>query len=311
MADITITEGDTLEVDYSLENTGDGTGTFDPHLLVQGVQEDQDTGITLNPAQTATGTLQWPTESGDAVTDALAEAVTDDTSDSITVTVESATPDSGVTQAQRYWPADDGSGSTIAEDRLGDDSTGFTGTWTSGSYIGGTAPVYDGANDWDEADYAFDATFQGFGFFVAIEPHSGGLGTERYFAEPSGGSGGNGWEPGPVGRVGTDDGLEFFTKDGTSTVTLQSSAISHDTLHTVGASYNPNNEAVLYLDGSRVDSASVGTPENNEPTTMNWGSDRDNGRTFDGVIDARLHLQGDYWTDTEHQEIHDQYMAII
>jgi len=38
MADITITEGDTLEVDYSLENTGDGTGTFDPRLLVQGVQ---------------------------------------------------------------------------------------------------------------------------------------------------------------------------------------------------------------------------------------------------------------------------------
>ena len=93
MADITITEGDTLEVDYSLENTGDGTGTFDPHLLVQGVQEDQDTGITLNPAQTATGTLQWPTESGDAVTDALAEAVTDDTSDSITVTVEGGPPD--------------------------------------------------------------------------------------------------------------------------------------------------------------------------------------------------------------------------
>lgn len=222
-----------------------------------------------------------------------------------------ATPDSDVTQAQRYWPADDGSGSTIAEDRLGDDSTGFTGSWTSGSYIGGMAPVYDGANDWDEADYAFDATFQGFGFFVAIEPHSGGMGTERYFADPSGGSGGNGWEPGPAGRVGADDGLEFFTKNGTSTVTLQSSAISHDTLHTVGASYNPNNEAVLYLDGSRVDSASVGTPENNEPTTMNWGSSRTNDRTFDGVIDARLHLQGDYWTDSEHQEIHDQYMALI
>ena len=97
MADITITEGDTLEVDYSLENTGNGTGTFDPRLLVQGVQEDQDTGITLDPAQTATGTLQWPTVDGDAVTDALAEAVTDDTSDSITVTVEGI-PDSAIHQ---------------------------------------------------------------------------------------------------------------------------------------------------------------------------------------------------------------------
>jgi hypothetical protein len=100
MADITITEGDTLEVDYNLENTGDGTGTFDPRLLIQGVQEDQDTGITLDPAQTATGTLSWPTESGDAVTDALAEVVTDDTSDSITVTVESAIPNSGISQEE-------------------------------------------------------------------------------------------------------------------------------------------------------------------------------------------------------------------
>ena len=92
MADITITEGDTLEVDYSLENTGDGTGTFDPRLLVQGVQEDQDTGITLDPAQTATGTLQWPTEDGDAVTDAPAEVLTDDTRDTITVTVDQIAP---------------------------------------------------------------------------------------------------------------------------------------------------------------------------------------------------------------------------
>lgn len=145
MPDITITEGDTLEVDYTLENTGDGTGTFNPRLLVQGVQEDQDTGITLDPAQTATGTLSWPTESGDAVTDALAEAVTDDTSDSITVTVETvAIPDSGGTH---QWNFSDSPDLTV-DDSIGMLNAPFTDlTWESGFGVDGTYASLDGVDD--------------------------------------------------------------------------------------------------------------------------------------------------------------------
>jgi hypothetical protein len=137
MADITITEGDTLEVDYNLENTGDGTGTFDPRLLVDGVQEDQDTGIALNPAQAATGTLQWPTESGDAVTDALAEAVTDDTSDSITVTVEGAIPDSEI-----YLHDDFGDNKLQNRDESGTTTTNdLTGTYRPEYTIAAGSPT--------------------------------------------------------------------------------------------------------------------------------------------------------------------------
>jgi hypothetical protein len=165
MADITITEGDTLEVDYSLENTGDGTGTFDPRLLVQGLQEDQDTGITLDPAQTATGTLSWPTESGDAVTDAIAEAVTDDTSDSITVTVESAIPDSVVTQHDATKEGSTG-GITTISDLIGSrDLSGSASVISNGingqqSYrFGGTSDLMteSGASEFAAAsdDFAF------------------------------------------------------------------------------------------------------------------------------------------------------------
>jgi len=147
MADITITEGDTLEVDYSLENTGDGTGTFDPRLLVQGVQEDQDTGITLDPAQTATGTLAWPTEDGDAVTDALAEAVTDDTSDSITVTVEYAIPQEDDLYARYDFSQEDGALPIT-------DQTGNGRALSNGQYSGVSANIngvqaglFDGVDD--------------------------------------------------------------------------------------------------------------------------------------------------------------------
>lgn len=168
MADITITEGDTLEVDYTLENTGDGTGTFDPRLLVQGVQEDQDTGITLDPTQTATGTLSWPTESGDAVTDALAETVTDDTSDSITVTVEGGIPDSGDLQAAYDFSLEDGTLPVQDQSENGYDlNTGqFTGV--SVSINGVQAGEFDG-ND-DIVGTTFSMVSQPFTIAAAYEP---------------------------------------------------------------------------------------------------------------------------------------------
>jgi len=144
MADITITEGDTLEVDYSVENTGDGTGDQDIRLKVQQALEDTDANVVLDPGQTATGTLQWPTEDGDAVTDALAEALTDDTSDSITVTVERAIPDSAVYR----WPVDEGSGQTLTDELQSTDINLTFSTWTTGSqYVGGAAIDLDGADD--------------------------------------------------------------------------------------------------------------------------------------------------------------------
>lgn len=88
MPDITITEGSTLEVDYEVENAGDGDGDQDILLEVQNALEDTDANVALAPGGTATGTLEWPTQDGDAVTNAIAEVVSDDSTDGITVTVE-------------------------------------------------------------------------------------------------------------------------------------------------------------------------------------------------------------------------------
>ena len=169
MADITITEGDTLEVDYSLENTGDGTGTFDPRWLIDGVQEDHDTGIALNPAQTATGTLQWPTESGDEVTDALAEALTDDTSDSITVTVELGPPESAVSR-YTFDNADTSGGNAI--DTWGTNDAPITGATTGAAganqnYTTNESYSFDGGDDYVNIPDFFDPATWG-SYSVAV-----------------------------------------------------------------------------------------------------------------------------------------------
>lgn len=90
MPDITISEGSTLEVDYEVENAGDGDGDQDILLEVQNALEDTDANVSLAPGGTATGTLAWPTQDGDAVTNAVAEVVSDDSTDGITVDVEAA-----------------------------------------------------------------------------------------------------------------------------------------------------------------------------------------------------------------------------
>ena len=61
-----VVEGEILEVDYSVENTGGQEGTQDIRLEIAGNEKDVDTGITLDHGESATGTLSWSTEIGDS-----------------------------------------------------------------------------------------------------------------------------------------------------------------------------------------------------------------------------------------------------
>ena len=160
MADITITEGDTLEVDYSVENTGDGAGDQDVRLTVDNILEDTDANVVLDPGQTATGTLQWLTESGDAVTDAIAEVLTEDDTDGITVTVEeaSAIPDSGMFQdpIYQYWAGsyDGGDGDSpfdYPEVLTDSTATAVGAPFFRADQSGFTAGEYDGIDDGHDA----------------------------------------------------------------------------------------------------------------------------------------------------------------
>ena len=87
--------GETLTVDYQIENTGLETGTQDIELWaveldLQGIEnlEDTDAGVTVDGGETETGTLEWNTEEGDEDRDWQVRVQSEDDSDTVQVTVE-------------------------------------------------------------------------------------------------------------------------------------------------------------------------------------------------------------------------------
>ena len=61
-----VTEGDNVNVDYTVENIGDVSDTQDIVLQVEGVQEDVDSDVSLNSGSSTSDSLIWSTSSGDA-----------------------------------------------------------------------------------------------------------------------------------------------------------------------------------------------------------------------------------------------------
>ena len=149
--DVTITntnspvqEGDILTVDYSADNTGDAQDTQDIRLEIDSVEEDRDSDITLLGAQSTTGTLEWDTTDEDETT-YTATVLSDDDSDSVTVEIEAAIPDSVVA---RYDATEDSLGgvSTIEDLEGNFDLTGSCTVISDG--IGGMQTYhFDGTED--------------------------------------------------------------------------------------------------------------------------------------------------------------------
>jgi hypothetical protein len=90
--DDTVTEGETITVDYEVENTGDVADTQDITFAVDGTVDDTQPGVELAGGETSNGTFSYETEIGDSpsVTVALSSA---DTTDSTEVTVAEGNPD--------------------------------------------------------------------------------------------------------------------------------------------------------------------------------------------------------------------------
>ena len=154
--DVTITntnspvqEGDILMVDYSADNTGDGQDTQDIRLEIDSVEEDRDSDITLLGAQSTTGTLEWDT-TDEAEAEYTATVLSDDDSDSVTVEIEDAIPDSGLLHdydAQSI-DADDGDSITLWQDSHGsNDLSGGSPTFDESAINGHPALDWDGVDD--------------------------------------------------------------------------------------------------------------------------------------------------------------------
>jgi len=85
-----VEETETLEVDYTVENIGNASGTQDITLEINGNQVDADRGISLNAGESLDATLLWDTSSGDEG-DYTAKVSSDDDPDTESVTVGSQT----------------------------------------------------------------------------------------------------------------------------------------------------------------------------------------------------------------------------
>lgn len=139
MVDITGFKYETLEVDYSITNSGDFGSVEDVELLIDGNVEyvDQDVMIT----DSAAGTLYWQADSAGTYTATVSIA---GVTDQITVQVDLYVPDSGGTHQWNHLEK----GGTTLGDSIGTlDATINGATWTSGLGTGGTHLDYDGVDD--------------------------------------------------------------------------------------------------------------------------------------------------------------------
>jgi len=120
-----VTEGETLTVDVTAENTGDGSGTQTVSLSVGGTERDS-LELTLSGGDTSSGTLTWTTEKGDGGSYTATVESENDT-DTAAVTVESdggggveSSPVDGV--SDELWiavTADDGDVGNLSLSDLG------------------------------------------------------------------------------------------------------------------------------------------------------------------------------------------------
>jgi len=168
-----VTKGDVLSVDYSANNTGDVQDTQDIRLVIDIVEEDRDSNVTLGGGVSTTGTLQWDTTNENATT-YTATVLSNDDTDSVTVEVESAIPDSGLLHR---WNVSDAS-YPITDSVGGNDfSQGLGGTFETGSqFFDGVAFSTDGVDDYGIADAYVDNvdefTVSWFGSVVDPSPQS-------------------------------------------------------------------------------------------------------------------------------------------
>ncbi|WP_066418219.1 CARDB domain-containing protein [Halorubrum aethiopicum] len=92
-----ITEGEDLNVDYTVENTGDETDTQTIELLDFDDQVIDSIEVTLDGGETTSGTLTWSTTPGDAETDDITVRSEDDTAvQGVTIDPTMASQVSGV-----------------------------------------------------------------------------------------------------------------------------------------------------------------------------------------------------------------------
>ena len=140
-ANSSVTEGETVYVDFEVNNTGDGSGAQEVNLTVNNsVGEVDNKTIGLDSGGNTTGTFNWKTSNGDAGDSNLTVRSEDD----------SSSKEATVNPAPTYhWVLNAGSGATVTDIEGGADGTiNGDATWTSTAKTGGEALKFDGTGDY-------------------------------------------------------------------------------------------------------------------------------------------------------------------
>jgi hypothetical protein len=131
-----VTAGDTVTVDYEVENTGDQSATQDIVFSVGGTTVETDASVSLNGGETATGTFTYTTQSSDTP-DITVEVASDDDTASSTVTVNE--PGNAVFDVTSVSAPDQVvEGDTIDVDATIENTGDADGTQTVELQVGGT-----------------------------------------------------------------------------------------------------------------------------------------------------------------------------
>ena len=175
--DVTITntnspvqEGDILTVDYSADNTGDAQDTQDIRLEIDSVQEDVDPDVMLAGGASTTGTLEWDTTDEDEA-EYTATVLSDDDSDSVTVEIEAAIPDTAKYQLNALELTGFSDNETVNNwpELVTDTDVSGEGTYQSSKINGNAAVVLDGSSSNVFRDTGFDDITGEATFFFVLE----------------------------------------------------------------------------------------------------------------------------------------------
>jgi hypothetical protein len=307
-----VTEGDVLSVDYSANNTGDVQDTQDIRLEIDSVEEDRDSNVTLEGGVSTTGTLQWDTTNENATT-YTATVLSNDDTDSVTVEVEPAIPDS----VDDQWRLASGSGTTYANEIGTETFSGSGPSWVSGAGAGGYHLDFVAS----ESDYALNQTssywnVETFSWALWFNPSTDG---HLINLSNDGGSSANyiiltgsdlvSWTDGEIGIWQND-------ADGGSNITI-STSYNSSAWNFVGVSANNDSQTTLYhATAGDSDLTVVGSQNYDQglkytPGSLSWACRFDDssgspqGSFYGGGLDNVFHGNGVALSQSDMEQIFD------
>ena len=162
--DSEVTEGETVEVDYTVTNTGEEDDIQNIELRARGDRQDRDFNIDLSEGESESGTLRWNTEAGDEGYRSIYVESEDDEASEVVTVRESDDPVTRPDLSLSSVTASDysiGQGdSTVLRSNIlndGDQSTSFNIRWRAGGVELGRR--YSSVSGNDERDSTVQRSF--------------------------------------------------------------------------------------------------------------------------------------------------------